>query len=369
VTPNSSTREGDGVWHLPAGVTLEKHSLGDAPASGEWDRFVSAHPDATPFHLRAWLRCLCATYRHDASLFLLRDAGGEIAAVLPFVTVHFPFCRPRHVSLPFSDYGGILARDAAAADRLLDGLPRLVKGRRNRIEIRGAVPERPDWKVRNSYVRHTLDLRQGIDRLSKQLERRTIQYSIRKAERCGITIEDATSAEGINEFYRLNLLTREKHGVPSQPLRFFRGVMEGLGPGATPTILIARDGRTAVAAGLFIEFNGTVYFKYDASDPEFLTSKTPNHLLTWHAIRAAFERGLERFDFGRSSISNEGLCRYKKLWGASEEALPYSYCPGEAAPATVGETGTTYRLLTSIWRRLPASAQATIGPRVYKYLG
>lgn len=222
---------------------------------------------------------------------------------------------------------------------------------------------------RVSYVRHALDLRPGVARLSKALEPRTIRYSIRKAERCGVTIEEATTPEGVGEFYRLHLLTRAKHGVPSQPLRFFHGLLDGLAPGAVPSVLLARDGGATIAAGFFIEFNRALYFKYSASDPECLASKTPNHLLTWHAIRTACERGLESFDFGRTSLSNEGLCRYKRMWGAGESPLAYSYYPDGASRVAAGEAGATYDLLTSLWRRLPGPVQARIGPRVYKYLG
>jgi lipid II:glycine glycyltransferase (peptidoglycan interpeptide bridge formation enzyme) len=245
----------------------------------------------------------------------------------------------------------------------------LLKGRKFRIEIRGAVPANPAWNEQTSYVRHMIDLRQGLDRVSKSLDRRTIQYSIRKAEKSGVTIEEPSFREGINEFYRLHLLTRAKHGVPSQPLRFFRDLLERLEPYATPSILLARHGHSAIAAGLFIEFNGTVYFKYSASDPDYLTSKTPNHLLTWHAIQSACMRGLERFDFGRSGLSNDGLCRYKRAWGACESALPYSYYPDQSTPATAGETGVTYELLTSLWRKLPRPLQDRVGPLLYRYLG
>lgn len=354
---------------IAARAPLERTSLDEAQARGEWDRFVRGRPDATPFHLTAWIGCLCRTYGHRASLFVLRDTGGEIAAVLPFVTMRYPLRPPRHVSLPFSDYGGVLARDGETADQAVEQMQRMHEGLKGRLEMRGAVPEGLHWKGHTAYVRHTLDLRPGLDQVARRIDRRTIQYSIRKAEKSGVTIEEASGEEALRQFYRLNLLTRAKHGVPSQPLRFFRGLLDGLAPAATPSILLARDGTRAIAAGFFIEFNRALYFKYSASDPECLVSKTPNHLLTWHAIQAACARGLQEFDFGRSSTANEGLCRYKRMWGARESALPYSYYPDGAAPAARREAGAAYDLLTSLWRRLPGAAQARIGPLVYRYLG
>jgi CelD/BcsL family acetyltransferase involved in cellulose biosynthesis len=349
-------------------MVLERHRHGGALTPISWDLFVGAHPAGTPFHLSAWMRCLCETYAFEGSLFTL-SAPREIVAVLPLVKVRRPLRRPVYVSLPFSDYGGVLARDAQAGVQLMDGLAKVFDGKKNRLEIRGAVPEGRRWQQTTSYVRHALDLTVGMPEICKHLDKRTIRYSIRKAERSGIRIEEATSADGATEFYRLHRLTRAKHGVPSQPLQFFHNLLNELAPTATPSILLALHDGSAIAAGLFIEFKRTLYFKYSAADPERLSSMTPNHLLTWHAIESACERGLERFDFGRSARSDEGLCRYKRMWGAVESALPYSYYPADGrVPVSAGETGTAYGLVTSLWRKLPRPMQNRIGPRVYKYL-
>jgi CelD/BcsL family acetyltransferase involved in cellulose biosynthesis len=365
---NATEHDGRPAWSLPGGMTLERRDPDDREAGVEWDRFIACRPEATPFHLRGWLSSLSAAYGYRTSLFLLRDERGGMAAVLPLAAVRVPFRSRRHVSLPFSDYGGGLACDSVAQEGLLRGVVGACEDGAGHLEVRGAVPGGLPWQATTPYVRHVLDLRAGADRVFKGLEPRTIRYSIRKAERCGVVVEDATATDGLDEFYRLHLLTRAKHGVPSQPKRFFRLLLDRLPPGGTPTILIARDGGTAIAAGFFIEFKGTLDFKYSASDPATLTAKTPNHLLTWRAIEGACERRLEGLDFGRSSVANEGLCRYKRMWGARETPLSYSYYPAGPRVQQAGESGRAYDLLTSAWRRLPPSVQAVVGPRVYRYL-
>ena len=50
-------------------------------------------------------------------------------------------------------------------------------------------------------------------------------------------------------------------------------------------------------------------------------SLCPNNLLYWEMIRWGCKNGYQRFDFGRSS-PDSGTYRFKKQWGAKEEAAP-----------------------------------------------
>nr|NIP40970.1 peptidoglycan bridge formation glycyltransferase FemA/FemB family protein [Candidatus Aenigmarchaeota archaeon] len=61
----------------------------------------------------------------------------------------------------------------------------------------------------------------AIEDIYRNFDRKTIKYSIRKAEKSGVEIIERNSNEGINEFYRLNKMTRKKHGMPAQPKKFF----------------------------------------------------------------------------------------------------------------------------------------------------
>ncbi len=354
----------------PASVGAELHvaGLADHGAVEEWDRQVAAHRTATPFHSSGWISCLEAVYGFRARLYVLNHAAAGTASLLPLMTVKRPLMPPRLVSLPFSDYGGPLARENGETSRLLSLVLGTLPPRERRIEIRGEVPAECGFSRHCDYKRHVLDLRCGRAELLNKIDRHTVLYSIRKAERTGVSVTEENTMAGVSEFYRLNLMTRAKHGVPSQPLAFFQHIFEQMPPGVV-SILLARHHGLPIAAGFFLRFKQAVYYKYNASDPACLVSKTPNHLLTWSAIRKACEDGFQEFDFGRSSLENTGLCRYKEMWGARGFDLPYSYYPAARQTGSVGESGWAYRIFTTVWRRLPPRLQNAVGPRLYRYVG
>src|SRR2546427_11009028 len=77
-------------------------------ADKAWDRFVEQHPHATVAHLAAWGAVFEGAYRHER-VYLVAEEAGEIAGVLPLVVIKSRLFGRRVVSMPFLDYGGILA--------------------------------------------------------------------------------------------------------------------------------------------------------------------------------------------------------------------------------------------------------------------
>lgn len=46
------------------------------------------------------------------------------------------------------------------------------------------------------------------------------------------------------------------------------------------SILLAIWDSKTIAAGIFIKFKKTIYYKYNVSNPLYMSKKAPNHLLT-----------------------------------------------------------------------------------------
>src|SRR5947208_3336522 len=78
-----------------------------------WDRFVEQHPAATVAHLAAWGSVIHRAYGHE-SVCLVAEKEGDIAGVLPLVLIRSWLFGHRLVSMPFLDYGGILAEAGSA---------------------------------------------------------------------------------------------------------------------------------------------------------------------------------------------------------------------------------------------------------------
>jgi len=336
----------------------------------KWDGFVSSRGEATPFHYSFWLRTLEETYRFEPLLYVLRGKGGAITGVFPLFRVRNLFGGFRIVSLPFSDYGYPLLEKESDAAEVSRFLLEEHGGNARYVEVRGPLPGGPDGFVRHDhYLRHSLPLDGDPAVVYKKLNRKTIRYSIRKAEKAGITVTEENTLEGLGDFYRLNLLTRRKHGVPPQPRSFFLNLYKNAMVEGHGRIFLARSGSRAVAGGLFLETPSLVFYKYSVSDPAFLSAATPGHLLTWKAVEGSCLRGFAAFDFGRTSPGNAGLVRYKEMWGAAGTVYPYHYYPRVAGMTSREGTGFLYPTATALWRKLPLPVTARIGPFFFRMMG
>ena len=85
------------------------------PSSHEellWDQYVSQESRATGYHLIGWRRIVEETFGHTTMYFSAMDEQGHLRGALPLVLLSSKMFGRFLVSLPFVNYGGILADDA-----------------------------------------------------------------------------------------------------------------------------------------------------------------------------------------------------------------------------------------------------------------
>jgi hypothetical protein len=334
----------------------------------QWDNFVASHPDGTPYHLSGWLKTIVDAYGFKPLLYGAQDADGTLSAVFPLFKINDVLRGSRLISLPFSDYGGPLFRPHVEGSEIIASLRKNTEKDVRFIEIRGNMPETEGFVSNKYYKRHLVDLRKKVPDMLKTIDKKTIQYGIRKAEKSGITIKEANDASGMREFTRLNMLTRKKHGVPSQPTIWFEQLLKSVITAGNGFILTAELNNQVIGASLFLKCGQKLHYKYNASDPAILRSASPNHLLTWTAIKWGNENNFITLDFGRTSPDNEGLMRYKEMWGAIVVDIPYFYYPKIKGATSIQEKNYFYRLSTRGWRLLPNFIAEKFSKVVYKYL-
>ena len=130
-------------------------------------------------------------------------------------------------------------------------------------------------------------------------------------------------------------------------------------------VLLAYAGGVPIAGAVFLTWNGTITYKFGASDPAFWKLR-PNNLIFWTAIRWACENGFHTFDFGRTSLDNQGLREFKGGWGSREEPLIYSLISDRQPKHTSGRLSLN-RMLSATIRRSPAWVCQALGELLYKY--
>ncbi len=344
----------------------------DPSKDRRWDEFVRSHPQGTVFHLSNWARVLQKTYEYIPCYFILEDSDKKIKAGCPFFLVKSWMTGDRLVCLPFTDVCFPLAiSDEDIRSLFSTAIEKAKKEKADYIEVRGRHPDvflRDLHFENHSYYKlFRLDLSQGTDSLWKGFQK-SIRRRIRGAERADLKIEKSKTEKDMKSFYLLNLATRKKRGIPPQPYDFFENIWRELILTRLAFVLLVKHKSTSIAGGVFFAHGDTIYYKFNASDRNYLQYR-PNHFLMWHVIQYGCEKGYKFFDGGRTSPDNLGLVSFKRSFGMQETDLPYYYWPTVGGVTSTKQKSLKYRMITSVMRRTPTTISRVAGKFFYKHLG
>jgi hypothetical protein len=332
----------------------------------QWDKLVLAHPDATIFHSAAWARVLNKTYGHKPVYLHVSTATGG-TSLIPLMEICSAITGRRGVCLPFSDFCAPLISGAAASPGLYDQLSSIGQERRWRyFEIRGgneALP--PPGPAAAIFYGHSLSLVAKEEDLWLRCSS-AVRRGIRKARKSGLRIEIADTRTAIVEFFELHTRTRRRHGLPPQPLAFFLSIYEEMVRAGHGFIVLARKQAHLVSAAVFFKFGRNALYKYGASDNSFQEFRG-NNLTMWEGISFLGQLGCHRLHFGRTSVDNEGLRRFKLSWGTTEEKLSY-FLYDLKRHGWREETGKKFRFHHKIFGKLPLGVNRLAGEIVYPHL-
>lgn len=313
----------DGRNHAGCQTDREVYEF-DPLTDPRWPAMVAKHPEASVFHTRGWLSALQTSYRYRPLVLTTCPPGARLTGGIVFCEVRSWLTGKRLVSLPFSDHCEPLFNDPKALVTVLGHVQHAVEeGHYKGIEIRPHSALGDDvlgFQSKGSAVLHRLDLTASTDLLFHSFHKDCIQRKILRAEREKLVYEEGSSETQLNDFYRLMTMTRQRHGLPPQPLRWFRALIAGFGPSLK--IRIARRDGAAVASILTISHRQTMVYKYGCSDASASQyGGTP--MLFWRAIQEAKADGQNQLDMGRSDLDNPGLSIFKEHWGSVPTPLTY----------------------------------------------
>lgn len=316
-----------------------------------------------------WLAALETAYGLEVEIAAVERAG-RLTAAIPYCLID-DLRGPRLVAPPFSDYGDPLAEDPADLGILLDHLASHGRGLRLRT-LRNPLPARdPRLTATGEAFWHGIDLEPSLDDLWASLDGSARQNS-RKAERSGVTVRIGNDESDLRLFHAMHAhLRKTKYRMLAQPVALFTAIRDNVAapPGRAEdvAVVIAEAAGLPIAGILLILWQGTAYYKFNAS---LDTRLRPNELLTWHAIRYAKERGCTRFDFGISDTDQPGLIRYKRKF-ATEEAMMRQLVLASPRPPLSHEqaAGRTLGRLTELLTRpdVPDAVTSEAGDALYRY--
>jgi hypothetical protein len=337
----------------------------DPSRDPDWDGLVSSHPGFSFFHSAAWAKVLCDTYGHKPISLLLCKSGEPIALV-PLLEVSSPFTGRRGVSLPFTDFCDPLFFPGCDSNIVLKLLCELARSRQWRhFEIRGgsAVAFRATPSL--TFYGHRLDLRSGPEALFAGFSG-SVRRAIGKAQRSDVTIEILQSEESIREFYSIHSRTRRRHGLPPQPISFFFNIHDLIIRSGLGFVVLAKQCDRSIAAAVFFHTGNKAVYKFGASDNRYQDLRA-NNLVVWNAIQFLTQNGCATLHFGRTSLENEGLRRFKLGWGTAEETVDYFHFDTASNDWIAGRNNVS-GFHNAVFARLPLSLNQLIGRIIYPHL-
>jgi hypothetical protein len=336
--------------------------IGNPNSSAEWEQSV-ATTGANAFFSTAWARVLETTYGFVPRYFAA-GRGTERKFLLPLMEVNSWLTGRRGVSLPFTDHCETSSGAENFPEHLFEEVLREGRDRHWKyFESRGPAPVK-DAAPALTFFGHTLALTPETDSLFARLDSAT-RRAIRKAEKCGVTVESSTSIEAVREYYRLHCTTRKHHGLPPQPLAFFLNIHRHILSQNMGMIVSARFRNRVIASAVFFHPGPNAIYKFGASDPAHLELRG-NNLVMWEAIRWCAGQGRKILDFGRTSVANEGLRRFKLGWGSHEREIRYYRYDFRQERFVSGRDEST-GWHTRVFRALPVPLSRFIGARLYRH--
>jgi len=386
-----------------------------------WDAYVNVHPKANLYHLSGWKNVIKNAYGHKAyylialrssqltahssrfetgvseiestspsSILAFKPLAECVTGILPLIHLkHFLFGK-RLISIPFFDFGGILADNEEAEKALLfkaihlsgtlktknielrqtEALLPIRKSQQRETEsLRGKVTlsELSAMNcVLQTYtgkVRMMLDLPKSAEELMK-IFRSKLRNKIKIPLKRGL-FPKIGGIELLDDFYKVFSMNMRDLGSPVHSRNLLANVLKEF-PERAKIVLVYKE-KKPLAGSIIIGFRDVLENPW-ASFVRKYRSLHANMLLYWAMLEYGCENGYKSFDFGRST-PGEGTYTFKKQWGAKSTPLYWS---------TISSNGNIIEEELNIkskfdkaiqcWKKMPVPITKIIGPRIRKHI-
>ncbi|MCC7429250.1 peptidoglycan bridge formation glycyltransferase FemA/FemB family protein, partial [bacterium] len=237
-----------------------------------------------------WIKTLEETYNYKTHKIKMGNSS------FPIMEVGKPFSG-KLVSLPFSDF--------VLNDEKLD-FTKLDKSKK--YQFRGGVFDE-DF-VSEKFLVHEISLLESEDEIFKRFEGKT-RRNVKKAEAENLKFRISSEFNELKLFMGHNYHTRRKHGIPPQPDSFFEKLYKNLFKENLGAVVIISQNEVAVSSSVVLFFEDTVYYKYGASNLDFLHLR-PNDFMFWELIKWSKNKNFKKINLGKTEIDAEGLIRFKR---------------------------------------------------------
>ena len=374
-----------------------------------WDSYAYAHSRSSLYHLSGWAEVIRRTYGHnyyyliafkncqsamnktnpekaDSKQSALSDQPLKtfVVGLLPLIHLKSIIFGNSLISIPFFDFGGILADDEKTEKALLTKAIEVAKELKiHNIELRHFLPltwldpknigksatnseltiSKIAFETQSHKVRMLLNLPESSEILMKSFKaklRSQIRLPIKEGLKSKIGGIDL-----LEDFYKVFSINMRDLGSPVHSKKFMQHVLEAFREKSR--IVVIYKAMKPLACRLIIGFKGVLENPW-ASALRSYSKLNPNMLLYWTMLEYACDQGYRFFDFGRST-PNEGTYHFKEQWGATPQPLSWQYIAlnGKLKVGGQSEKSKFDRAIKG-WKKLPIPVTRVLGPMIRKHI-
>lgn len=256
--------------------------------------------------------CLPIFYREDCDL-------GTVANSLPY----------------YGSHGGVLADDDNVRESLLDEYINHVQARDCVASTIVGSPlmnydELYKRKLEPTYIDERIELMTyfpysdelAADRALMDIYHYKVRNVIRKAIKNDIRVKTDNSVGTIEFLYNTHRENMIAVGGIPKTKKFFEMLASHYVAGVDYDIYVAYMGDIKVAAMLVFYFNGTVEYYTPVIVNEYRNHQ-PLSLIIYIAMQDAMEKGMEKWNWGGTGLTQSSLYTFKSRWGTTETRYYY----------------------------------------------
>lgn len=332
------------------------HSLRDA-----WDAFVDAHAGGSFYHRYDW-RTVNATCFGHQSAYLAATEKDAIVGILPVVLLKSRLFGNIACSLPFVNYGGLVAlNERAEAELLREARAVADEWQVDYVEIRSRCQGGAGLPQSEHKVILTIDLDADPEKLWAAFKTGHRQ-DIRRAAKNDYEVRIG-GAELLEDFYAILSESWRDLGTPFYRARYFEEIVRTF-PTRIRLAVAYAAGQPAAAAfdGLSTSIVEGMWLGARAQH----RARGVNYVLYWELVKHACQQGFQQFHLGRSTADSGGET-FKKKWNAHVTQLYWQYMLRTSSDLPqLHVNNPRYRLAINAWRRLPVPVTRLIGPMIAK---
>lgn len=326
-----------------------------------WFEFVAHQKNAPAYCQEPWPEIIQSAFSNETRVWAAYSDQGDFLGGVPLTFFGSRLFGRFAVSVPYFNYGAVLTPYFNVMEALFDHLKGVCESERlSHIEIRTMQPGLGPPSV-SKKVSMVLKLPKTQQRLDEQLGAK-VRAQCKKAEPFDPEVRFG-GLELLEDFYQVFAINMRDLGTPVYSKRWFQEILKA--PDISATLVVVYVSGKPVSTGFLLGHNEILEIPW-ASTVKAANSMDANMWMYRKILGFAVRERYEFFDFGRST-KNAGTYRFKKQWGAQPyEHYWYYLLPAGGLIPSLSPDNPKYRLMISVWKRLPVWVVNIVGPLIVR---